>query len=74
MSVGGIVDAYGKEVEVWGADRLGLADEEMGLKGSPTKVVRSFTKELKAPGVIHEVDPEAAVELIVAKLKEKHII
>ena len=74
MSVGGIVDAYGKEVEVWGADRLGLADEEMGLKGSPTKVVRSFTKELEAPGVIHEVDPEAAVELIVAKLKEKHII
>ena len=44
------------------------------LKGSPTKVVRSFTKELKTPGVIHEVDPEAAVELIVAKLKEKHII
>ena len=74
MSVGGIVDAYGKEVEVWGADRLGLPDEELGLKGSPTKVVKSFTKELKAPGQIHEVDPEAAVELIVAKLKEKHII
>ena len=74
MSVGGIVDAYGKEVEVWGADRLGLDDSELGLKGSPTKVVRSFTKELKQPGVIHEVDAEAAVELIVAKLKEKHII
>ena len=74
MSVGGIVDAYGKEVEVWGADRIDVPETELGLKGSPTKVVKSFTKELKAPGQIHEVDAEEAVELIVAKLKEKHII
>ena len=51
-----------------------MPETELGLKGSPTKVVKSFTKELKAPGQIHEVDAEAAVELIVAKLKEKHII
>ena len=74
MSVGGIVDAYGKEVEVWGADRIDVPETELGLKGSPTKVVKSFTKELKEPGQIHEVDAEQAVELIVAKLKEKHII
>lgn len=74
MSVGGIVDAYGKEVEIWGADRIDVPETELGLKGSPTKVVKSFTKELKQPGVIHEVDAEEAVELIVAKLKEKHII
>jgi len=29
---------------------------------------------LKQPGVIHEVDAEQAVELIISKLKEKHII
>lgn len=74
MSVGGIVDAYGKEVEIWGADRIDVPETELGLKGSPTKVVKSFTKELKQPGQIHEVDAEEAVELIVAKLKEKHII
>ena len=74
MSVGGIVDAYGKEVEIWGADRIDVPETELGLKGSPTKVVKSFTKELKQPGEIHEVDAEEAVELIVAKLKEKHII
>ena len=74
MSVGGIVDAYGKEVEVWGADRIDVPETELGLKGSPTKVVKSFTKELKEPGQVHEVDAEEAVELIVAKLKEKHII
>lgn len=74
MSVGGIVDAYSKEVEIWGADRIDVPETELGLKGSPTKVFKSFTKELKQPGQIHEVDPEEAVELIVAKLKEKHII
>ena len=74
MSVSGIVDAYGKEVEIWGADRIDVPETELGLKGSPTKVVKSFTKELKQPGQIHEVDAEEAVELIVAKLKEKHII
>ena len=74
MSVGGIVDAYDKEVEVWGADRIDVPETELGLKGSPTKVVKSFTKELKQPGQIHEVDAEEAVELIIAKLKEKHII
>lgn len=74
MSVGGIVDAYDKEVEIWGADKLDVEDTKLGLKGSPTKVFKSFTKELKQPGQIHEVDAEEAVELIVAKLKEKHII
>jgi len=74
MSVGGIVDAYGKEVEIWGADRIDVPETELGLKGSPTKVAKSFTKELKQTGEIHEVDAEEAVELIVAKLKEKHII
>ena len=29
---------------------------------------------MKAPGELHEVSEEEAVELIVAKLKEKHII
>ena len=74
MSVGGIVDAYNKEVEVWGADKVDLDESKLGLKGSPTKVVKSFAKELKQPGIIHEVDAEKAVELIVSKLKEKHII
>ncbi|MBQ0122925.1 MAG: electron transfer flavoprotein subunit beta/FixA family protein [Bacteroidales bacterium] len=74
MSVGGIVEAYDKEVEIWGADRIDVPETELGLKGSPTKVFKSFTKELKQPGQIHEVDAEEAVELIVAKLKEKHII
>lgn len=74
MSVAGIVDAYNREVEVWGADKIDVEESKLGLSGSPTKVFKSFPKAMKAPGVVHEVSEEEAVELIISKLKEKHII
>ena len=74
MTVAGIIDAYEKEVEIWNADKIDVDEAKLGLKGSPTKVFKSFTKGSKQPGELHEVEPEQAVELIVAKLKEKFII
>lgn len=74
MSVSGIMEAYNKEVEVWGADKIDVDEEKLGLKGSPTKVFQSFPKAMKAPGEVHEVTNEEAVEIIINKLKEKHII
>ena len=74
MSVGGIVDAYGKEVEIWTADKIKVDPAELGLSGSPTKVKKSFTKGAKAAGKVFEVDEKEAVELIINKLKEKYII
>lgn len=74
MSVSGIVDAYDREVEIWGADKLDVKEEQLGSKGSPTKVKKSFTKGLKAAGEVHEVDAEHAVGLIISKMKEKFII
>lgn len=74
MSVAGIMEAYEREVELWSADRIDVDEERLGLKGSPTKVFQSFPKALKAPGEQFEGSAEEAVELIVRKLKEKHII
>lgn len=74
MTVSGIVDAYNKEVEIWSADKIDVDETKLGLKGSPTKVFQSFPKAMKAPGEVHEVSEEEAVEIIVNKLKEKHII
>ena len=74
MSVAGIMEAYGREVELWSADRIDVDEGRLGLKGSPTKVFQSFPKALKAPGEQFEGSAEEAVELIVRKLKEKHII
>lgn len=75
MSVGGIFDAYReKQVELWTMDNLVIAPEHVGLKGSPTKVKKSYTKAPKAPGKKFNTDPEAAAKIILNELKEKYII
>ena len=78
MTVAGIVDAYdSKEVKVWGLEDLKDTVDEanIGLKGSPTRVKQSFTKQPKAAGtVLKDLTPDEAVDAIVAKLKEKYII
>ena len=69
-----IVEAYNKNVEIWSADKIDVDETKLGLKGSPTKVLKAFTKGLKAPGEVFEVDPEEAVGIIISRLKEKFII
>lgn len=77
MTVKGIVDAYEKPVTVWGFDDLknDLNPDWIGLKGSPTNVFQSFGKQLRAPGtILNNVSAEEAVDAIMAKLIERHII
>lgn len=74
MTVGDIVDAYNKEVMIWNADNIDVDETKLGMKGSPTKVFKSFSKGAKAAGEQHELTPEEAVDLIIAKLQEKFII
>ena len=74
MSVKGIMEAFDKEVEIWTADKLDVDPNRLGLKGSPTRVKKSFTKPQKSPGQVYEVDAEEAVGIIISKLKEKFII
>ncbi|MDR1739455.1 MAG: electron transfer flavoprotein subunit beta/FixA family protein [Bacteroidales bacterium] len=74
MSVRGIVEAYKRDVEIWGFADIDVAEEKLGLSGSPTRVAKSFTKGIKAAGQIHEVSANEAVDIIVEKLKEKFII
>lgn len=75
MSVRGIVEAYSREVEIWGFDKIDVDEAKLGLNGSPTRVMKSFTKGTKATGQMFEdLTPEQAADLIVEKLREKFII
>lgn len=74
MNVGGIVKAFEHEVEIWGADKLNVDENRLGLKGSPTKVKKAFPKGAKSAGQVYEVDDYEAATLILNKLKEKYII
>ena len=71
MRVKGIVEAFDREIETWTFDNIEINPEIIGLKGSPTKVKKSFTKGAKQAGKVFELDTKEAVELIVEKLKEK---
>ena len=75
MTPGGIFDAFrSKEVKVWTAKDLDVDLNEIGLKGSPTKVKKSFTKGAKTAGKIFSLEPQESAELILDKMKEKFII
>jgi len=77
MSVSGVMSAYGeKEVKVLMYDDIKdhLEQKDIGLKGSPTQVKKSFTKTAKAMGTVHEVPEDEAVMLIIDKLKEKYVL
>lgn len=77
MTVSGIMEAYQKEVKTIGFEDIkdNLEVDWIGLKGSPTNIYESFTKELKGAGtVLTGLSAEKFVEAIVEKLDEKHII
>ena len=77
MSVRGVVEAYEKEIKVLGFEDLkdGLELDMIGLKGSPTNVYQSFTKEVKGAGtILKDLSAEQAVKAIVDKIKKKFII
>lgn len=75
MRVSGVYDAFrAQEVEIWNVDNITVDPSNLGLKGSPTKVKKSFTKGAKSAGKVFQVDHKEAAQIIVEKLKEKFIL
>ena len=75
MTPGGIFDACEAEITVWGrADLVDVEDSNLGLKGSPTQIAKASDKVRKGAGEVVTLDPAEAVDYIVGKLKDKHII
>lgn len=75
MTPAGIFDAVNADITVWGRNDLkDLDDANIGLAGSPTKIAKASDKVRKGAGEKVTLDPEEAVNYIVGKLDEKHII
>lgn len=74
MSVKGIVEAFDREVETWGFEQISVDEAKLGLKGSPTRVHKAFSRGVKSAGELYDVDTNEAVGIIMSKLKEKFII
>lgn len=74
MTPGGIFDAWQtKQIQVIGRKDLDVSDGEIGLKGSPTRVAKSFPKALKPTGLQRcGLTPDEAADAIVEQL-EAHL-
>jgi electron transfer flavoprotein beta subunit len=75
MTPGGIFDAFREKApKVWTLKDITVDMANIGLKGSPTKVKKSFTKGAKSAGKLFNLEPQESAELIVDKMKEKFIL
>jgi len=76
MTPGGIFEAVNAEITTWGrADLKDVSDDNLGLKGSPTKIAKASDKVRKGAGEKVTPDsPDEAVAYIISKLDEKHVI
>ncbi len=75
-SIDAVMDAYrDKEIITWTADDLAVDRGRIGLKGSPTRIRRAYTPELKG-GRVEIIDGalDKAVQTLVARLGEKHLV
>jgi len=73
-SLRGKMRAKKYEHQVWTADDLNAESERIGLDGSPTKVVRVFTPDLKGGGELVEAEPSEAADKLLEKFKELKIV
>ncbi len=69
-SLKGKLAAKKAQITVWKAGDLGCDPKNIGLDGSPTKVVRIFNPPPRQGGQIFKGEPEEIVPQIVEKLKE----
>lgn len=53
---------------------LAIDDGNIGLKGSPTRVMKSFTKAVRGKGTVVELDARDAAGWITERLQEKFVL
>jgi electron transfer flavoprotein beta subunit len=75
MTPRGIFEAYReKQVTHWQRTDIPVESENIGLKGSPTRVIDTSPKVRKSPGTKIEEDVDKSVQFLIDKLKEKYIL
>ena len=74
MHVANIFATNDNDIKVMSADDIDVDKSELGLKGSPTKVKKSMTKEVKGAGELVKEGAKESATYVLGKLKEKHYI
>lgn len=75
MTPRGIFEAFrDRTVKILTRADLAIDDGNIGLKGSPTRVMKSFTKAVRGKGTVVELDARDAAGWIIERLQEKFVL
>lgn len=69
-SLRGKMKAKSAQIDIWKNDDLGIKEDEIGLEGSPTQVVKIFSPPKKEGGKIFEGEPAETVDKLVKEIKD----
>jgi len=70
-SLKGMMRSKKAQVIIWGKKEIGIDENKVGLKGSPTQVVKIFTPPKRAGGQILQGETKEIVEKLVEELKNE---
>jgi electron transfer flavoprotein beta subunit len=73
-TLAGVMRARRAELTAWGADDLQVEQDQLGLDGSPTRVVRVFTPPPRGECLMLEGEPARAARELVGALKDKKVL
>lgn len=73
-SLRGKLNAKKKEIPIWGAQELGISPDEVGLAGSATQVIRTFTPPPRKDRKILQGEVKDVVKELVCELKQRKIV
>jgi electron transfer flavoprotein beta subunit len=74
QSLRGKMKAKKAEIPVWTKEDIGMAEEELGLLGSTTRVIKIFTSKIEKDTEVFEGSTEEKVEKLYSKLQSLHIV
>ncbi|MBD3246304.1 MAG: electron transfer flavoprotein subunit beta [Candidatus Omnitrophica bacterium] len=69
-SLRGKMAAKKAKIPVWNNEDLGIDEKTIGLKGSPTQVVKVFSPPRKTGGKVFQGDPQETVPRLFEEIKE----
>ncbi len=69
-SLKGKIRAKKLEIPIWGIADLKMNEKNVGLNGSPTRVMKIFTPPARGKGIVFDKDIPGAIESLVSLLKD----
>ena len=74
MNIGRLMDVFDEDITVWNLSDIEVDETNIGLKGSPTKVRKTFTKEANKKADLFDGSAADAANLIVNELVSRKLV